>query len=204
MVVSRVLHVSQYLGWAVLYDPSIGVDTPTIKLADSLVPILGCPLVDTDLLGGFASAHTFAAQPQELLALIADVLAGEDPRLMCPLVAGHPHIAEFSSHRRDVAPNVKQPEELGLLLGRVGPGPLASGGHPSLTPPAVSSIRGDPRPHRRRPNRAPTIQHRKNSSRWLAEYRGKPNPSTSRSDNAMTSSPTPMSSSCSFSNADEQ
>src|SRR6476660_5780834 len=80
---------------------------------------------------------------------------------MCPLVAGHPHIAEFSSHRRNVAPNVKQPEELGLLLGRVGPGPLAAGGHPSLTPPAVPSIRRDPRPHRRRPNRAPTIPHPK-------------------------------------------
>jgi hypothetical protein len=104
----------QYLRWPTLHDPSIGVDTPTIKLADSLVPVLSRAFVDTDPRGSVASAHPFAAQTQELCALIADVLAGEDPRLMGTLVAGHPYIPEFSGHRRDVPSNAEQSEELGL------------------------------------------------------------------------------------------
>ena len=113
--VSRILHIRQYLCRPILYDPSIGVDTPTIKLADSLVPVLSRAFVDTDPRGSVASAHPFAAQPQELVALITDVLAGEDPRLMRPLVARHPHVAEFSGHRRDISPNAEQPKELVLF-----------------------------------------------------------------------------------------
>jgi hypothetical protein len=62
---------------------------------------------------------------------------------MCPLVAGHPHIAEFSSHRRDVAPNVKQPEET-----RPSPRPCRSGASGVGRPPQPDAASGTQYPGR--------------------------------------------------------
>ncbi len=113
---SWLFHVRQYLRISILDHAAVGVEATAVEPTNALVPVGCTSLVGADPLHRLGPGQPLGTELEEFVPLCPDALAGEHTGLMSPLVTSDSNEAKLMGHQRDVALDLEQSKEGGLLL----------------------------------------------------------------------------------------